>query len=333
MYTFFKLTSFDFKLTDKIEYLQAECYFDCQILVLGVATSFRLPRYAIPNLECLQDCFENNTVTNGEKSDHCVNALISDVMNNGICYAQNGTSDKCNNDMTPACPPLFEGVYPINYSLMCRDLFFGYATSSCSKITENLLRGEDCLKDITKQQSFIRDTLVQLVEFSCVRDVLNGVSSFPIDGGNKFPFVTRGQTNAWQDQLPRHDDVYFPVKTANNSYRLPPLQSIYVFDNFTLKTDLNFTHTRNRYPWVCSLRRKGPSLSPEHLCAVTLLAVPPQPTIVVGAAHCTYLCKDKQENHRPSCCCIPGAVNCEDDLDKCGQQPEVYPMNMGRVKK
>ena len=100
-----------------------------------------------------------------------------------------------------------------------------------------------------------------------------------------------------------------------------------------LRTELNFTNTRNRYPWVCSLRRKGPSLPQEHLCAVTLLSVPPKPTIVVGAAHCTYLCKDKQGNHLPSCCCISGPVNCTSDLDKCGEQPEVYYMNKGRVRK
>ena len=75
------------------------CYFDCQ--------SFWF--YGVSNLECLHDCFENNTVTNGQQSEHCVNALISDELTNGIC----------------------------------------------SEITENLLRGEDCLRDIWEQQYFI----------------------------------------------------------------------------------------------------------------------------------------------------------------------------------
>ena len=56
------------------------------------------------------------------------------------------------------------------------------------------------------------------------------------------------------------------------------------------KAELNYTNTRHRYPWICSLRMKG--ITAEYLCAVTLLSAPPQPTIIIGPAHCSYLCKD-----------------------------------------
>ena len=73
--------------------------------------------------------------------------------------------------------------------------------------------------------------------------------------------------------------------------RLAPVSTVVTGDN-GYKTELDYTHTRHRYPWICSLRslNKDPAKNKVHLCAVTLLSVPPQPTVVVGAAHCTYLC-------------------------------------------
>ena len=57
------------------------------------------------------------------------------------------------------------------------------------------------------------------------------------------------------------------------------------------KTELNFENTRHRYPWICSLRGRGNN--PKHFCVVNILAVPPNPTVIVGSASCTYLCKDE----------------------------------------
>ena len=83
------------------------------------------------------------------------------------------------------------------------------------------------------------------------------------------------------------------------------------------KTQVNYENTRHRYPWICSLRTHG--INPEHLCSVTLLSIPPQPTIIIGSAHCTLLCKDRGQKV-PSCCCISAGVDsCRSDLAKCGQ--------------
>ena len=57
-----------------------------------------------------------------------------------------------------------------------------------------------------------------------------------------------------------------------------------------LNTKLNFTHTRDRYSWICSMR--STDMKHDHFCAVTLLSVPPKPTVIVWAAPCTYLCKN-----------------------------------------
>ena len=62
----------------------------------------------------------------------------------------------------------------------------------------------------------------------------------------------------------------------------------------------DFTETRNRYPWICSLRRKDAEKT--HICAVTLLRRPPGPTVMVTSAHCTLICKDGP-NMVDNCCC------------------------------
>ena len=87
------------------------------------------------------------------------------------------------------------------------------------------------------------------------------------------------------------------------------------------KTKIEYENTKNRYSWICSLRTHG--INPEHLCSVTLLAKPPQPTILIGPAHCSLICRDR--GHRvSSCCCITSGVeSCRSDLAKCGEDARV----------
>jgi hypothetical protein len=59
--------------------------------------------------------------------------------------------------------------------------------------------------------------------------------------------------------------------------------------------------SKNRYPWLCSLRTPG--FRGIHRCGVTLLSGPPRPTIFVSAAHCNYLCKDEEGQVVEICCC------------------------------
>ena len=60
-------------------------------------------------------------------------------------------------------------------------------------------------------------------------------------------------------------------------------------------------NTLAQYPWACSLRTKG--FRGRHICGATLLSAPPSRTVLVGAAHCNYICKDVDGTPLETCCC------------------------------
>lgn len=70
------------------------------------------------------------------------------------------------------------------------------------------------------------------------------------------------------------------------------------------------------------MKRKGPS--PKHYCAVTLLSRPPAPTVIVGPAHCTLLCKSQSQDV-DNCCC-GGPNDCSENTKRCGENPTVQEM-------
>ena len=69
----------------------------------------------------------------------------------------------------------------------------------------------------------------------------------------------------------------------------------------------------DHHPWLCSLRSQG--FRGRHRCGVTLLSGPTEqspsdPFVLVGAAHCNYICKDKQTGYPlETCCCRPQSVD------------------------
>ena len=81
-------------------------------------------------------------------------------------------------------------------------------------------------------------------------------------------------------------------------------------------------NTRNRYPWICSLRSR--KKSKKHQCALTLLSRPPSPLVLVGPAHCTYLCKSLG-GEVDNCCC-GGPNDCSENIERCGRNPNVVEM-------
>ena len=64
--------------------------------------------------------------------------------------------------------------------------------------------------------------------------------------------------------------------------------------------------------------------TPKHFCAVTLLKRPPGPTVFVGPAHCTFLCKSSR-GVVDNCCC-GGPNDCSDNLSRCGDIAKVSEM-------
>ena len=70
------------------------------------------------------------------------------------------------------------------------------------------------------------------------------------------------------------------------------------------------------------MRSKGTQA--KHYCAVTLLSRPPAPTVLVGPAHCTDLCKSSR-GEVDNCCC-GGPNDCSDNTARCGNNPRVVEM-------
>ena len=67
-----------------------------------------------------------------------------------------------------------------------------------------------------------------------------------------------------------------------------------------------------QHPWQCSLKFQG--FRGHHRCGVTLLSgptvsTPSDPFVLVGAAHCNYICKDRRTGYPlETCCCRPETV-------------------------
>jgi len=251
--------------------------------------------------ECYFDCTVVSTIGSGQLienlpclqdcfltgPDSCLTSLLNDVINNGICNL-----------------PLGPGIYPFGECVISGSTII---SGTCTDTTGDLLKTEECRRVVFEQQSFVWATLLELIYNSCTDDVGSFYSDFQI---SNLPSSTRN--------LPAGRSI----DNITTHQRYAPVQQIY-YEGSNIRTKLQFENTRHRYPWVCSLRSKGSSAA--HRCAVNLLSIPPSPTVVVGAAHCTYLCKDGGREV-PACCCSVGPDDCSQLKTKCGDDPGVVEM-------
>ena len=106
--------------------------------------------------------------------------------------------------------------------------------------------------------------------------------------------------------------------------RLNPIRVVQVLGDVPLATVPPVENTLHRYPWLCSLRGVGQQSS--HYCGVTLLARPPGPTVLVTAAHCTFVCKSEEGNIVPNCCCPNVGPDTCTDTEDCGTNPQTAEM-------
>lgn len=86
--------------------------------------------------------------------------------------------------------------------------------------------------------------------------------------------------------------------------------------------NLNSQKFTTGYPWMCSLRTTG--FRGSHKCGVTLLSGPPKATILVGAAHCNYVCRNEEEELLEMCCCGDGSnqlSSCKSKSYYCSGRP------------
>jgi len=119
------------------------------------------------------------------------------------------------------------------------------------------------------------------------------------------------------------EDFYgFGKKIRQNPKERFPVDFVIELEDATISTNLYPTNTRHRYPWIASLRSK--EKRPRHYCALTLLSRPPAPTVLVGPAHCTYLCKSSR-GEVDNCCC-GGPNDCAENILRCGSNPRIVEM-------
>jgi len=222
--------------------------------------------------------------------DRCISLLLSDVIDKGVCDL---TDDYGYN---PG-PGIYEPV--VNCKMKTIQGDYGDQTvigkGTCLPRTETMLSKQWCLKKIMSQPGFIQNTLTQLIQNSCSH---------------------------------KTSDIYVKFMMAKldtsgrrRKKRFAPVQEIY--GNHS-RTKLQFQNTKGRYPWTCSLRSKN--FPDDHRCGVTLFSLPPKPVVMVGPAHCTFLCKNNGIQV-PTCCCNTGTETCAADKKKCGKKPTIEEMD------
>jgi len=297
---------------------EAECYFDCLTVPNERNPSFPL----IGDLNCLDDCFQD------ELGMFCMRRLLDDVKEKGVCNLDSNQGVNSNS-----------GVYMTNnncaqYSPRPEEPDISIGT--CSEETEENLVNNTCRQYILQLPPLILNTATELINSACSSDVsrqyvvtraLYTAETCGCDKEEFDQFVMASQPLPSIVQLPpflwgqsrKDNEVRFPNLRTDGTL---PITLNVNNENIQLTTMFDFTRTRNRYPWICSMRSKDQSK--EHFCAVTILAVPPKPTVIVGPAHCTYLCKNGGQRV-PPCCCRTDTTTCSGDV-RCGENPEVVEM-------
>ena len=259
-----------------------------------------------------------------DEEGYCLRKLLEDVIKNGVCDFPGDDpnpftvfkTDECEiNLQNVSCPVLC----PVqSCDLSCPVIVKGV----CSAETENILMSEECAKTVGRQPLYIVSTIIALIARTCNIRVITFYFNYfdqlaenlGLIGDKKVPKLFENSQERFESNLTR----------------LVPFS--FTRGKLDLITRLNFKNTLNRYPWICSLRSTG--TNPEHLCAVVLLSIPPKPTIFVGAAHCTYLCKNRNKKRIPACCCsgTNGPEDCSENNAKCGKDPRVYIMEVGDAR-
>ena len=253
-----------------------------------------------------------------ESDPTCLSALIVDVVARGTCDIEGNPAFELDGVWgTSECIWEFVNVtsleYEYDYDLDGDGIIEEQMTTeqitkgTLSEKTEKLWKKQACLNSLSEQPFIIRRTFELLLRYSSSDDLY---LSLPFDG-------------------PTSRNVEKNRENIRAATRLAPVQEVNTITG--TKTELNYENTRHRYPWICSLRTKG--VTAEHLCAVTLLSKPPQPVIIVGPAHCTYLCKDNDPGgaRLDACCCTPGPSGCKEDSLRCGNNPKTAEMDPEEV--
>ena len=274
-----------------IIFFQDECWWDCTIIADPL-----LAGTAIANPECLVDCF--SSFVNGDPD--CLAFLIEDVTTKGTCTEATGN---------PAAELNIWGASTLDDQCTYEEDFdddygstFTITEGTCSAQTETLLQTDECQNSLAEQILLIRNTIELLIQFSCRNTLFN---SLPFSSARRAKQGEETESNTTGPAPVSFMNTTAKMKTnlnyTNTRQRTTRLAPVNEIDLATgTKTELNFTNTLHRYPWICSLRTKG--ITAEHLCAVTLLSI--DPVIIIGPAHCTYLCNRVSQKKQKSEFCF-----------------------------
>ena len=201
--------------------------------------------------------------------DHCVTKLFTDFKAaGGIC---DGASIVKGLEEYTFAP---EGTCNLRPGAIGPHIDFIFR-GICSHETERALRDPKCIFDASARGPTYWETIWRLITLTC----------------NSFVQLKWRNPSQWL------------LQGRPQQFKLNPIIGIIQHPSYGEIGNWvpEFKNTKNRYPWICSLRSKQQNKT--HFCAATLLKRPPGPIVLITTAHCTYLCKSRDGNVRPNCCC------------------------------
>ena len=103
------------------------------------------------------------TMAHHQQTKHCINSLISDALENGICYFADYFYLTVNS-MTILSP--LQAVLFVMKGLL-KSEENNAQLWNCSSETELLLSKSECVREVFEQPAFILNTIQKLIYFSC----------------------------------------------------------------------------------------------------------------------------------------------------------------------
>ena len=265
---------------------------------------------------------------------YCFGPLIESVKNKGTCSVKGNPANNPELDVwgnkigSCQCEKADCETDDCECDAASHTIYFDIVTGTCDKDScGSRLYEMKCTTLLKQQPSLIQLTIVNLLRYTTSTDVHRcifcSINSFRSARCIELKVTEQFCNGVFN--IPRRRKR---SSVRLHQTRLAPVSNI----DGEIHTELNFNNTRHRYPWICSLRTRG--VTAEHICAVTILSLPPQPTIIIGPAHCTYLCKDGGPNgaRLEACCCTPQPNGCSEDPIRCEKNPGAVEMDPKEMK-
>ena len=220
----------------------------------------------------------------------CIKSLIADYKKaGGVCSGSNNYAGYPVAE-TPSC---------VGGSVIQQGL--------CSEDTESLLLDKGCINYVWNNKQQVQETIhFGLIHSMCSRATFDAFR--PASDDRK---LLQKHINSNNDNFTKLLPILAVFPGPGPGYSSGPISDL--------------VNTRDRYSWLCSLRFKADNQC--HICGVTLLSMPPSPTVLISSAHCVTVCRSEAMNKIvDNCCCDNvGGERCSNNPD-CGDDAEVVNM-------